>query len=176
MKTIPLIMGFALIALSATACQGQVSPEAADSTPLAQSVNVDTLDSNTVVLSIDVGDGTDYTLADLATFPPIVVTIEEPFIQETVQFTGVAMADLFDDAGVSPDVTVDTVALNDYVYTDSVENFVANRAILAYLADGEPIPVEEGGPVRIVFADDSPYFSVLEAWNWSLRAIILVRP
>jgi hypothetical protein len=176
MKIFPVILGFALTALSASACQAQVSPESADSAPVVQSVNVDTLDSSTVVLSIDDGDRTDYTLADLATFSPIVVTIDEPFIQETVQFTGVAMADLFDDAGMSLDVTVDTVALNDYVYTDSVENFVTNRAIVAYLADGAPIPVEEGGPVRIVFAEDSPYFSELEAWNWSLRAIILVRP
>jgi hypothetical protein len=176
MKTFPLFMGFSLVALFVTACQGQVPPEQADLAPVAQSVTVDMLDADTVVLSIDVGDATDYTLADLAAFAPIVVIIEEPFIQETVEFTGVAMADLFDDAGVSPDVSVDTIALNDYVYTDSVDNFVTNRAILAYLANGEPIPVEEGGPVRIVFAEDSPYFSVLEAWNWSLRTITLFRP
>jgi len=173
----PVIMGLTLITLSVTACQGQaptVETGAAPGTP--PTAQLAALDSETVVLSIDAEESTDYTLADLGAFTPVVITIDEPFIQETVEFTGVWMADLFDDAQVPTDNTVDTVALNDYIYTDTVDNLVANRAILAYLANGQPIPVEEGGPIRIVFADDSPYFTVLDAWNWSLREIVSVRP
>ena len=37
--------------------------------------------------------------------------------------------------------------------------------------NGKPIPYDQGGPVRIIFADDAPGASNLDAWNWSLNSI-----
>jgi hypothetical protein len=83
----------------------------------------------------------------------------------------VLVEELFDLAGLSENSSVDTIALNDYRYSDSVGDLIAAGAILAYLEDGEPIAMDRGGPVRLVYAESSPYFTELEAWNWSLRFI-----
>jgi hypothetical protein len=40
--------------------------------------------------------------------------------------------------------------------------------------DGQPIAMDEGGPIRLVFGPKSKYFTYLDAWNWSLRTIKVV--
>jgi hypothetical protein len=74
---------------------------------------------------------------------------------------------------LEPDQQIATIALNDYRYTDSVKAFTASNGLLAVSRDGAPIPMDQGGPIRIVFPEDTPYFSFLDAWNWSLRSIEL---
>lgn len=69
---------------------------------------------------------------------------------------------------------IETIALNDYRYADTVGQWVDNDALLAVLRDGELIPMDQGGPIRIVFAEDSPAYELLDAWNWSLRSIVVV--
>jgi hypothetical protein len=118
--------------------------------------------ANTVALSLD----------DLRALPAVSVTVREPFVQEHHTYTGVLLGDLFGLAAVSEDSRVDTIALNDYRYADSASELVAAGAILAYLEDGDAIAMDRGGPVRLVYAESSPYFIKLEAWNWSLRFVV----
>ena len=124
-----------------------------------------------IVLSVDGPAPLELSLVDLQGFPRTSVTIVEPFVQEEHTYEGVLLEEIFTRAGISPDTTVDTVALNDYRYSDVAEVLIASGAILAFFEDGEPIAMNRGGPLRIVFADDSNYFAELEAWNWSLRTI-----
>lgn len=124
-----------------------------------------------VVLTL-VGTSTvELTYAEVIDLADVELTIDEPFVNRTETFTGVALSDLFDLVGIVPTDTVDTVALNDYHYPDSAQAFIDAQGVLAVLRDGEPIPMDQGGPLRIIFADDSSYADVLDAWNWSIRSI-----
>jgi hypothetical protein len=75
-------------------------------------------------------------------------------------------ADIPTDSG-----TLSTIALNNYVYDGSIPELVAGQAMIAVQRAGQDIPVDQGGPIRIVFPDDSPMASNLDAWNWSLMRI-----
>jgi hypothetical protein len=99
------------------------------------------------------------------------ITINEPFVKQQQTFTGVALADLFAKAGITESVNVDTVALNDYHYLNTAGAFTGSNALLATQRNGQPIPYDAGGPIRIVYPDGTPLAPVLDAWNWSLSSI-----
>lgn len=101
------------------------------------------------------------------------IEILEPFKKEKTTFTVIDFDQLLIDSGFTAEDRVETIALNDYRYADTVQAFLDNESLLAIYENGEPIPVSEGGPVRIIFAESSPYYSVLDAWNWSLSKIEL---
>ena len=113
----------------------------------------------------------EYSIADLAARQTSSLEIFEPFDQADTEFTVINFGQLLLDSGFSQSDEVVTIALNDYRYTDTVANFVEEDAFLAILENGKPIPVSEGGPVRIVFDESSSYYSFLDAWNWSLSSI-----
>jgi len=66
---------------------------------------------------------------------------------------------------------VNTIALNQYQFADTVANLETNKAVIAVSRDGAAIPMDQGGPIRLVFPSTVKYFSYLDAWNWSLRTI-----
>ncbi len=117
-----------------------------------------------VVLKIEAGRTVDFTYAELQALATVEIEIFEPFVEQRQSFTGVPLAELLGAADVAADARIETVALNDYRYA----------ALLAVLRDGELIPMDQGGPIRIVFAEDSPAYELLDAWNWSLRSIVVV--
>jgi hypothetical protein len=99
------------------------------------------------------------------------LTVDEPFVNQRIEFTGIPMAELFAPAGIQGATVVETVALNDYVYSAPANVFTDSNAIVAVGQAGGDIPIEQGGPIRIVFPDGSPGASNLDAWNWSLERI-----
>lgn len=126
-----------------------------------------------VVLTV-VGTRTvDFTLAELDGLADLEVTFVEPFVQIEQTFRAVRLAELLERAGVGADDVIDTVALNDYRFSDRAGALIAADALLAVARDGSPIPMNAGGPIRLVFARDSEYYTFLDAWNWSLRAIVV---
>lgn len=168
-----------LVALAAGALlvlTGCAAP-AAEPTPTATAENpyggfpVDPPADDEVVLTLTGTSTVELTYAEVIDLATVELTIDEPFVNKTQDFTGIPFSDLFALAGIEPTDTVDTVALNDYHYPDSAQNFLDASAVLAVLRDGEPIPMDQGGPLRIIFADDSSYVDVLDAWNWSIRSI-----
>ncbi len=66
-------------------------------------------------------------------------------------WTGVAVRDLFDRAGLRPEAThVMGHAAYGYTANLPLADVVRPESIVAYEYDGGPIPVEHGGPVRLV--------------------------
>jgi hypothetical protein len=128
-----------------------------------------------VVLTLVGAIEVDLTMAELEARATTEVRFVEPFVQAEQTFTVVPLAELFALAGIGADDTVDTIALNDYRYRDTVAALLASGALLAVGRDGGPIPMNAGGPIRLVFAEDSAYHGNLDAWNWSLRTIVVVR-
>ena len=112
-----------------------------------------------------------YSLEQIAALGPETVTINEPFVNKKQTFTAVPMEALLAPSGLTGSQMIDTTAINEYVYSNTAESFVSEGALLAYELDGKPIPYDQGGPVRIIFADDAPGASNLDAWNWSLSSI-----
>lgn len=126
------------------------------------------------ILQVNVhGDVTEFSLESLKKLPTTTVELFEPFIMVRSSFTGVSLADLFDSTGITADDKVDTVALNEYRYTNVAKKFTASDGLLAYEQNGQPIPMDRGGPIRIVFPDGTPLSSVLDAWNWAISSIII---
>ena len=111
------------------------------------------------------------TYDELNQLPARTITINEPFVKQQQTFTGVAMADLFAKAGIADSVNVDTAALNDYHYLNTAGAFTGSDGLLATKRNGQPIPYDAGGPIRIVYPDGTALAPVLDAWNWSVSSI-----
>ena len=134
---------------------------------------VDPPGPNDPVLTVTGTNGTlhAYTLTTLQTLGTTQATIYEPFIKHNQTFTVIPMKTLLDAAGLTGNQWVKTHALNDYTYPNTATYFDSNNALLAFKADGTNIPIDKGGPIRIIFPDNSPAATNLDAWNWSLDKI-----
>ena len=99
------------------------------------------------------------------------ISIFEPFVKQRQSFTCVSVKQLFDSVGIKSTQKVSTIALNDYVYNNLASGFTASDGCLAVKRNGLAIPYDQGGPVRLIYPDKSPWVKVLNAWNWSLSSI-----
>ncbi|MGB8510818.1 MAG: molybdopterin-dependent oxidoreductase, partial [Pyrinomonadaceae bacterium] len=65
---------------------------------------------------------------------------------------GVATREVARLAGVKPDAKFVSASAHDYGWTTNlpVEYFLAEDALFAWSHEGEPIPPEHGGPVRLI--------------------------
>jgi len=124
-----------------------------------------------VVLTVTGPGGTkEFTMDQLTALGTKDLTIYEPFVKRNIAFTGVPMAAIFDTVGISGDVKVATEALNEYVYDKSTAaDFVGSEGLIAVAQEGKPVPVDQGGPIRIIFPDGTNLAENLDAWNWSLE-------
>lgn len=148
----------------------EVTPTEAEN-PYGASV-VDSPLQNETVLRVSVrGTVTEYSLESLERLPVKTVELFEPFIQARSSFTGISLADLFGAVGIEDAESVSTIALNDYRYINTAGEFTASYGLLAYKQNGKSIPMDRGGPIRIVFPDGTPFANVLDAWNWALSSI-----
>ncbi|MFM7068981.1 MAG: molybdopterin-dependent oxidoreductase [Actinomycetes bacterium] len=123
-----------------------------------------------VVLKVTGPSGSkEFTMTELTALGTREVTINEPFVKRTIAFTGVPMKAIFDTVGIAGPVRVRTAALNDYVYDKSTaQEFVDGDGLIAVAQEGRPVDIDQGGPVRIIFPNDSKMATNLDAWNWSL--------
>lgn len=118
--------------------------------------------------------GLELDLAMLEQMRTVDLEVFEPFVSERVTFRGVPLADVIELAGAPAGATtMRTAALNDYEVDIPLAVLDTGGVLLAYLDDGRPIAIEDGGPIRIVFADDHPDTANESLWNWSLAAIEL---
>lgn len=163
----------ALLALAGCTAAPEPAPTPSDESAYG-GFAIDPPAPDEVVLTIDGASTVDFTYAELQQLATVEISIREPFVKLEQSFTGVPLGDLLAIAGVEDDATIETIALNDYRYTDTVGQWTGNDALLAVFRDGEQIPMDQGGPIRIVFDESSPAFQLLDAWNWSLRSIVVV--
>jgi hypothetical protein len=166
-----------LLALGAvlTACAAQ-APTVVVTEPVADSdvyggFPVDPPAADEVVLTLVGARTVELTMGELDALAVREVTFVEPFVRVEQSFRVVPLGELFELAGITAGDTVDTIALNDYRYSDTVRALLDAGALLAVSRDGGPIPMDAGGPIRLVFDVDSGYHGFLDAWNWSLRSI-----
>lgn len=111
--------------------------------------------------------------AGLAQLGLVQVRVYEPWVKQTLDFRGVWLADLLKVAGADSDVsTVRVSALDDYFVDLRMSDIQAGGILLATEAgDGTQIPIEKGGPTRIVFLNGVRAGANADQWIWSLKTI-----
>ena len=167
------IIGAVLLLAGCSTATPEATPSATPSptNPYGAGFTVDPPKSTDVVLTVSGSKTIDYTMGELKKLATVKIDIMEPFAKKQQSFEGVPFQTLLDAAGITSGEKVNTIALNEYEFADTVANLENNDALLAVTRDGADIPMDQGGPIRIVFNTDSKYFSNLDAWNWSLRSI-----
>ena len=134
--------------------------------------SVDPAAPNEVILTISKGSNTaEFAYPRLLKMKHSTITIYEPFLKKRQIFTVIRLQTLFNFVGISGSDKVVTTALNDYVFTAKASDFISAGAYIAIKRDGVPIGYDQGGPIRIIFSDDSKWAKNLDAWNWSLESI-----
>ncbi len=96
----------------------------------------------------------------------------EPWVKKELTFRGVWLNDLLAAAGAGPGVSVRITALDDYVVTLSPADLRDGGVLLA-TADGTgaPIPLDNGGPSRIVYSSGARAGLNADQWIWSLGTV-----
>ena len=182
MKKVSIAILGALLVSGLSGCAASPAESATHESPKAQALEnpyggfpVEPPAADEIVLTIVGPKETDeYTMNQLEKLVTDPVTIFEPFVKAEQTFSGVPLKTLFEAAGISSNDKISTLALNAYKYDDTAGNFTSNRGILALRRGSQLIPMDQGGPIRIIFPTNTKYFSFLDAWNWSLRSIKVI--
>jgi hypothetical protein len=163
-----LTTAFAItLALSVTTSAGA----AENSNPYGTSV-VDPAGPNETIFTVTKGSKRiSFTNAKLNQLKSSTISIYEPFLKKRQTFTVIPMKYFFTLVGIAGKDKVGTRALNDYIYSNTAAKFIAANAYIAIKRNSQAIPYDQGGPIRLVFADDSIWAKNLDAWNWSLASI-----
>lgn len=127
-----------------------------------------------VALTVENADGTtvQLSIAQIESLRTVSATLYEPFVKREIAFQGVPLRDFFAFLGIPKSVTtLHSVALNEYAVDLPMSIADADGAILATRADGKLIPVDQGGPTRVVLTDDHPQAKDEALWVWSLKTL-----
>lgn len=96
----------------------------------------------------------------------------EPWLKRTMTFRGVWLADALAVTGATDPRSVRITALDDYTVELTGADLRSGGILLA-TGDGTggALPVDDGGPTRIVFQDGTRAGENADQWIWSLRTI-----
>lgn len=162
-----LILAIALTLTSASA----YTSNAVESNPYGIST-VDPAGPNEIIFTVSKGSKkTSFAYPRLLKMKSSTISIYEPFLKKRQTFTVIPMKNFFALVGISGNDKVSTVALNDYIYSNTASQFISAGAYIAIKRNGVDIPYDQGGPIRLIFSDKSKWAKNLDAWNWSLAAI-----
>jgi hypothetical protein len=144
---------------------------AADANPYG-GVKVPPPSPTETILTIQKGSiSKNISMKDLMAMKSSTLTINEPFVKKVQKFQAVPLSIIFAYAGIKGSDKVETIALNDYIYTNTAASFLAADGYLAFTRSGNAIGYDEGGPIRIIFPDKSKWAHFLDPWNWSLKSL-----
>lgn len=133
---------------------------------------IDPAGPNEIIFTISKGEKMrSFTVAQLLKLKSSTISIYEPFIKKRQVFTVIPIKSFFNLVGISGTDRVSTNALNDYVYKNLAKNFLDAQTFVAIKQGGREISYDQGGPLRLIFADGSKWVKQKDAWNWSLKSI-----
>lgn len=125
------------------------------------------------ILVVTDADGTELAELDLETIESVGTVranVYEQWFARDVDFEGVWLEDLLAVAGVDADA-IEIHALDDFLTQIDVAALPDHDAMVATRADGQRIPVEDGGPLRLVFLDPDGVGRESQLWIWNIDAI-----
>lgn len=103
----------------------------------------------------------------------LATTVDDPWAKRRLGFQGVWLRDVVALAHPAPGATgLHLTALDDYQVDLALADVRADGIFLATRDDrGTPLPVEDGGPTRVVFTDDLAGRFSPDRWIWNLVRI-----
>lgn len=120
----------------------------------------------------------EFDLAMLESIGQVQYDVNDPFAQAERVFTGPLLAQLLNVVEAAPDAaTLEFIALNDYKVEMDIEEARKWPVLYALQADGRYIPLDDGGPAKIVFPFDDyeeldqPTYG--KFWVWSMAEIVV---
>lgn len=117
------------------------------------------------------GDTAEIDYEMLAALPAQVIVTSTPWTEGETEFTGAALSDVLDMVGARGTM-LHAVALNNYLVEIPVSDAEEVAPIIAYLQNGNRMPVRNKGPLWVVYdfddlpGDDELYF-VRAIWQLS---------
>jgi hypothetical protein len=111
--------------------------------------------------------------AGLDTLGRVRVDLYEPWLKQRLRFQGVWLDDVLAATGIDAGAhDLHLTALDNYQVDIPVVDVREGGVLLATrTGDGGPIPIADGGPIRIVFADGVEAGANANQWIWSLTTI-----
>ena len=144
----------------------------ADTTNPYGGTNIDPLPATATIFTVTNGKKSiNYSKNDLLKIKSTIISIFEPFVEKRQSFTVIPLDYFLGKSSISSSATIDTIALNDYIFSEKAGNFSKAKAYIAIARFGKDIPYNQGGPLRLIYASNSSWSKNLSAWNWSLRSI-----
>jgi hypothetical protein len=111
-------------------------------------------------------------LATIEEMPTVTATVDEPFLDEKVTFSGVLLEDFMEIVGANPrSEKIAMSALDDYQVELPLSDLNPARVLIATRQEDDRIKIREGGPTRIVFLDQDRLGSNADMWIWSLETM-----
>jgi len=101
------------------------------------------------------------------------VNVYDPWVKQRITVQGTWLVDLIDLARPAPGASsLHLHALDDYQVDLSLADVRARKVFLATrTGEGVPIPIDQGGPTRVVFTDDVAAAFSADQWIWSIDTI-----
>jgi len=120
------------------------------------------------------GEATLFKLEDLKAFPVVSFETETIWTEGVQHFTGVSLAALMGDLGVTEGTLV-MQAVNDYIVEFPVSGAVEGGPIIAYELNGAPMTRRNKGPLWIVFPyDHDPGYQTEEVFSQSIWQLVRI--
>ena len=125
----------------------------------AQGALADDTDAGEVLhIQVANGDASEhvaaYGIEDLKAMPTTVVRTQTIWTDGVQEFTGVLLADLLNQLGISGGM-LDAVAINDYLVEIPVSDAIEGGPIIAYMRNGALMSVRDKGPLWVIYPYDS---------------------
>lgn len=173
-KSLLVVLAGLGLTLGVASCGEGKAPSPRAASPTTTPTTMLPKPTGTPVLEIT-RPGAEPVSADFATLDGLAhktYRIVEPFEEKEIAFKGVELWSVLAAAGVPASATeIKVTALDDYQVTLSVADLRQGGVILATQADGALIPVDHGGPTRVVFLKDVKAGINPDQWIWSLKRI-----
>ncbi|WP_420546897.1 molybdopterin-dependent oxidoreductase [Curvivirga sp.] len=122
------------------------------------------------------GEHAEFDLGMLDALPQKTLTVETPWTEGNVSFSGPLLRDFLDMVGASGNV-IQAKALNDYIVVIPMEDVQEFDVILATSLDGKRLSVRDKGPVWVIYPWNDDEDLRVETYYarsiWQLKSMIV---
>ncbi len=101
----------------------------------------------------------------LKLLPYTTIKTPDPHLDATIEYGGVLLKDILTAVGAKNAKEIKIVAKDGYSAVVKVEDAYLG-ILIAYTADGEEIPEDKGGPLKVIYSEEAQKVYSPDAWVW----------
>lgn len=117
------------------------------------------------ITTVNVKDTYQFDMEALKLLPFTTIRTPDPHLDATIEYGGVLLADILTAVGAKNAKEIKIVAKDGYSAVIKVED-VNLGILIAYTADGEEIPEDRGGPLKVIYSEEAQKVYSPDAWVW----------